>query len=124
MTARCLNSFWTRHDNAVFISSTFCCKPEHFSSIHLSRKRHAALTKIYRSTTSNGLDNKPMQFSLNIFTEFSVKKIFDIKRAPAASKTHVRDKNHFNECFHFRTDLFGSKCQLDLLTLIAIEFDE
>ena len=27
---------------------------------------------------------------------------------------------HFNECFHFRTHLFDSKCQSDLLTLIAM----
>ena len=29
-----------------------------------------------------------------------------------------------NECVHFRTDLFDSVCQSDLLTLIAIKFDE
>ena len=31
---------------------------------------------------------------------------------------------HFNECVHFRTDLFDSKSQSDLLTLIAAKFDE
>ena len=30
----------------------------------------------------------------------------------------------FNECVHFRTDLFDSMCQSDLLNLIAIKFDE
>ena len=27
----------------------------------------------------------------------------------------------FSECVHFRTNLFDSKCQLDLLILIAIQ---
>ena len=31
---------------------------------------------------------------------------------------------HFNECVHFRTDLFDSNCQSDLSTLIAMKFDE
>ena len=31
---------------------------------------------------------------------------------------------HFNECVHYGTDLFDSKCQSDMLTLIAMKFDE
>ena len=29
-----------------------------------------------------------------------------------------------NECVHFRTELFNLKCQSDLLTRIAMKFDE
>ena len=29
---------------------------------------------------------------------------------------------HYCECFHFRTDLFDSKCQSELLTLIVMKF--
>ena len=43
-----------------------------------------------------------------------------------AKNTHRKQGGvyHFNECLHFRTDLFDSKCQSDLLTPIAIKFDE
>ena len=32
--------------------------------------------------------------------------------------------SHFNECVHLLTDLFDSKCHSDLLTPIAMKFDE